>query len=61
MADSSFIITTESFSETIQNDIHANYSKLIADLSSVSLLFRQGFLTITTRLSFVIHFALLFT
>jgi hypothetical protein len=40
MADRSFIITTESFYETIQNDICDNYSKLIADLSSLSLPFR---------------------
>jgi hypothetical protein len=40
MAESNFIIKIESFHETIQNDIHDNYSKLIADISSVSLLFR---------------------
>lgn len=41
MADSCFIITIESFNKTIQNDIRDNYSKLIADLSSLSLLFRH--------------------
>lgn len=44
MADSCFTIMIESFYGTIQNDIHDNYSKLIDELSSLSLLFCQCFL-----------------
>lgn len=58
MADNSFIIKAESFHETIQNDIHDNYSKLIADISSVSSLFRWCLLINVARLSFVGYFVL---
>lgn len=54
MAVRNFIITAESFHETIQNDIDDNYSKLIADLSSLSLIFSCCLLINLVRLSFIV-------